>query len=340
MPAIPLIVGAAVSVGTAAVQANQQKKAAQAAETAAAQGTAAQNAALGNVKGVDIPALTEQARATDLAKYKSQFNDLNSVDPVTGEIRTAANAGLLGSVNDQNTSNSDRILQTLFDENINVDPNDKAFYDKLKAEASRQLDLGGNLSPEQQAEFVRAGLEQGAGSGYQAGSSALKQGVGKLLASEQEALGNSRRSMAQQLFGFATNLKSTRTGELSGLAGQSRDASNSAFSKLFGLANLADSRTPDIGLSGADTANLTVANNNLENEKALQAGGIAANSANTAAQLALERGKIASGLTGAVGSSVGTLSGSLLKLPKKSAVSPAAKSISSGILSSSTYGRV
>lgn len=290
-----LAVSAAATVGTSLIAANAQKKAAQ-----------AQQSALNDVKPVDVIKVAADAKAADLDKYKNQFTLLNQVDPATGQLRDASNAGLAESIGtsvyDKNLDQSNALLGSLFGENVNVDPNDKAFYDQLKARAASELAQGGNFSPEQQAELVRAGLEQGGQGGFAPGSSATRQGVGKLLASESESLKNSRQAMAQQLFGFASSLKDNRNNTLLNISGAQQGAAaqaaaqrNADFSKLFSLANLADSRVPDIGLGGSDIANLAVANNNTANNVTLQKGAVQAN--RTAAN-----GQIAAGLVGGLAS--------------------------------------
>ncbi len=112
--------------------------------------------------------------------------------------------------------------------------------------------------------------------------------------------------MAQQLFGFATDLKTNRNNTLTGISGASQGASAAQFSKLFNLANLADSRVPNIGLGGGDIANLAIGNNNLENNKALQTGAINAN-------MATAKGKSNAALIGATGSVIGGLWGSYMQ---------------------------
>lgn len=287
-----VIAGAAIAavgaIGSAVIAKKSQDKA-----------IAAQKDALASQKGIDIGAVQQQAKDADLQKYKDQFKLLGEVDPTTAAIRDQSNAALLNSVNDTNSANSNSILQSLFNENANVDPNDAAFAAKLKSKAQEQLDLGGSLSPEAQSEFVRAGLETASGAGFNPGSNATKQGVGKLLFTESNALEQQRAKMAQELFGFATDLNTTRNQQLLGISNAAQTKSALDQNKLLNLAQLADSRTPNIGLSGGDIANLAVGNTNQANAVAAQKGAVDAANAQA-------RGQITAGLVGNLASVAGT----------------------------------
>lgn len=302
-------VGAAVTVGTGLVKAN-------AAKVAANKAADAQQHALDAQKPADINAISDQAKQADLKRYQDQFKALNEVDPVTGQIRTATNNALLAGANgDANGSNANTILQGLFDTNNPVNPADASFAADLKAKAQQQLDLGGKLSPEAQAEFVRAGLENASSSGFNAGSSATKQGIGSLLFSQSNALEQQRNATAQQLFGFATDLNTTRNQQLLGIANTATTKSAIDQQKLLALAGLTDSRTPSIGLTGGDVANLATGNANQTNAIALQKGAIQA-------QQAGANGQIISGLVGNLASAAGPATSAVTNYLKKPAAQP------------------
>lgn len=294
-----LITAAVIGIAGTAIASNQKSVAANRAKDAA-------QAALDKQKQLDPTKIANDAYAQDLKKYQDQFNALNQVDPITGQIRTASDKGLLASANgtDQNNQNANSILQGLFNSNSQLNPADAAFESTLKAKAQQQLDLGGKLSPDAQAEFVRAGLEGAAQSGFNGGSSATKQGVGKLLFSESNALEQQRANMAKELFGFATDLNTTRNQNLLGIANASSSKSAQDFQKLFALAQLSDSRVPNLGLSGTNVANLDVANVNQANQLATQQGAITGNAA-------IARGNITAGLIGGITSSVAGAVGGL-----------------------------
>ncbi len=294
-----LITAAVIGIAGTAVASNQKKVAANKANDAA-------QAALDAQQKLDPTKISNDAYAADLAKYQQQFQALNQVDPVTGQIRTAANAGLLASAsgNDQNSTNANSILQGLFNSNNTLNPSDAAFEADLKSTAQKQLDLGGQLSPDAQAEFVRAGLENSAQSGFNGGSAATQQGVGKLLFTESNALEQQRQNMAKELFGFATDLNTTRNQNLLGIASASASKSAQDYQKLFALAQLSDSRVPNLGLSGTNIANLDVANVNQANQLATQQGAITGNNA-------IAQGNITAGLIGGITSGVTGIVGGL-----------------------------
>jgi hypothetical protein len=271
-----------------------------AAKSAADRSARAQREALAGQKGVDVADVTRQAREADLQKYRDQFRLQAEVDPGSAALRESSNKALQESVfGDPNEKNANEILKSLFNENVNVDPNDANFVQALKTRAQETLALGGKISPDQQAELVRAGLETGAQSGFNAGSSATRQGVGKLLASESEALAASRAEQARGLFGFATDINSSRVGNLTNIGNASTNAAIARNAKLTSIANLADSRVPEIGIGGGDIANLAVGNTNQGNQVTLQRGAVAA-------QNAAANGQIISGLIGKLGGAAQT----------------------------------
>lgn len=294
-----LITAAVIGVAGAAVSANQKKVAQNKANDA-------QQAALDKQQSLDPAQIAKDAYSADLARYQKQFQALDSIDHTTSQIRNSSNDALLAGVTgggDKNNVNANSILQGLFDSNNKLDPADANFSASLKAKAQQQLDLGGKLSPDAQAEFVRAGLEQSAQGGFNAGSDATKQGVGKLLFSESNALEQQRNATAKTLFGFADDLNTSRNNNLLGIAGATASKSASDYTKLLGLAQLADSRVPALGLTGANVADLSVANTNQQNQLATQQGAVTASNAQA-------RGAITAGLIGGITSSVtGALGG-------------------------------
>ncbi len=302
-----LAIGAVASAAAKGIAANQAAKRAQG---AAGQAAAAQKTGLDAVQTVDPTKINAQAVAADRAKITNQLTALKDLDPGTAALRDTSNAGL--NTTSQQAQDSNAILKGLFDENAALNPADANFQEQLKARAQQHLDEGGSLTPEQQAEFVRAGLEQAGTSGVGAGSAAGRQTVGKLLASEQNALQLQREAQAKDLFGFATDLQTQRNQQLLGIQGATLNADQANTAKLLNLAQLADSRTPNVGLSGTDMANLAVSNQQLLNDVALKKAGVNANLASTIGTLAANRdtavgGAIAQGIGSIAGSYAGSL---------------------------------
>jgi hypothetical protein len=238
---------------------------------------------------VDPAQMAAMAQEQDIARYRQSLAAQEQLDPATAQMRKLADAGL--GATDPNETIANALLAQLYSENVNIDPRNAEFQNLLKERATEQMRLGGSLSPEQQAELVRAGLEQTGTTGVGPGSRAGKQSIGKLLVSEQEALGQNRAALAQQLFGFSEAMDQNRAGRLGGIAGQAGSQQQITANKLFGMADLADRRMPTVGLSGADMVNLAVSNVNTKNEAILGQG-------NIAAEGALARGQIGSSLLG------------------------------------------
>jgi hypothetical protein len=291
--AAPAIISAVGTIGGAALSANAQKKAAAAAGRL---GTGA----------VDIESVQKQAREADLRNISD--TNLNE-DPTMKAVRKTSDEALLGSVlGDPNVENANRILSTLVSENINLNPNDANFQAKLKSEADRLLSQGGTLSPEQQAELVRSGLETSSQGGYGAGSGAGRQTIGKLLISEQERLAADRQGRARELFGFANDLNTSRIQNLSGISGASTAVAGADQNRLLNFANLVDSRKQTVGLTGGDIANLAVGNQNSANQ-------MATNKAAMAAQNAQARATNMSSLISGLGTAAGQYLGSRKPAP-------------------------
>lgn len=328
MPVVIPLAVAAISAGGAAVAANQKK-------VANNKATDAANVALNAQKPQDPQALADQAYQQDLAKYKADFAAQQAVDPQTAQMRTAANTGLLANANgsDANSTNANTLLQNLFDANNPVNPTDVNFENTLKAKAQGLLDLGGQLSPDAQAEFVRAGLEKTGQSGFNPASGATVNGVGNLLFTQSNALEQQRAAMAKDLFGFATDLNTTRNNQLLNIAGASSGKSVSDYQKLMGIAQLSDSRVPSLGLTGPDVAGISAGNVTQANNVALQRGGVAAANAQAAGQIAAGlTGGITSAITGAIGGGLLGGGGSLLSGVGSSVTTPAtASNIAGGL---------
>lgn len=286
------VIAAGGAVAAAKLSSDAQKKA-----------TAAQTNALNSQKGVDIPAVQTAAKQADTQKYADQFTLLNQIDPATGQLRDTTNASLNKyATNDNGQNVANGVLNQLFSQNSNPDATNTQFYNTLRTQAQQALDQGGQLSPAQQNEFVRAGLEQASTTGSNPASSATRQGIGNLLASQSTALQQQRQTMAQQLFGFATDLKNNQNAQLTNIGNLGLQTSAANGSKLLNLAQLADSRVPNIGLNGTDVANLSVANTNQANANKIGIGQV--NS-----QSAIANGKIMAGLVGGLTSAASGYAG-------------------------------
>jgi hypothetical protein len=133
--------------------------------------------------------------------------------------------------------------------------------DELKARlidtALQELDLGGTLPPDVQAELVKAGLEK---SGLTTGV-ASPQGIGgtmlrQILGTAGLQLRQQRQQQASALAGQAQNLEASRQNILQQLF---PNLSGVQLGQLAGAQNVlgtAEALTPEAGLTGQDIANL------------------------------------------------------------------------------------
>lgn len=365
---------AAAAVGGAVIQADAQRKAANKMKDA-----------LSNMQTPDPEALSKVWKDTDLQKYQDQFTNLRKVDPETAALQdnslktlgtmtgeTAGDRGLgtlhdslIGAKSDV-TANQNLInqrvgvqdanaakIQGLGDRYLAAAPDaatlaaNKDYQAQVKDRASQLLAEGGQLSPQQQAELVRAGLENAGARGMNAGSGATRQTVGRLLASESENLANSRAANSTNLFGFAQNsagadqsAQNTATAGAQGAFGQAGGlfANNTAtvannntqainnratldtnaaqslvqkdaqqVSRNANLLGIAQSRTPNIGPSGNDVVSLYLAKMNAKNGQAI---GIA----NTEGQKAMAQAGMYSGALNGIASGVSSGAGMYMGL--------------------------
>lgn len=243
---------------------------------AAREAMAAKMRAYQSLQGVDSSRMDQIALEQAKKNYLDQMAFAKQYSPGAYSAYQNADAALGAAFSDA-AGDIHRIREAAkaaYDEGIRMQPG-LSESERLAAEQSAEmLALKGSLSPEQQAELVRAGLATSAAGGGVLGSSANRSGMARQLASDQLNIQHQRQSMASNLAGMSQGIRTNRQNQLAGLQGM-QTAAASAGAGMAGMANQAfyDRLPAGYGIGGDTAAANYVSNINLENQKKLGAAG-------------------------------------------------------------------
>lgn len=233
-----------------------------------------------NVKDISIKDQQRIVSQGDLDKYKAQFAAQQQVDPTGAALRTKGEAGVLSAIN-QDASGNTIAQQTLNQEKTLSDqqtPQENDVVNSLIARAKSDLAAGATLPPEFQAELVRSGLSGAAANGQSLnGEAGAGTNVRTLEGSAGIQLQAQRQNEAIQAASSAGDIQSRRASILSGLSVLDNNLRGAQLQRSAGAAGLGFSSVPNIGLSGAQVGDLSLANWKLDNTRTLAIGGINAN---------------------------------------------------------------
>lgn len=198
------------------------------------------------------------AEAQDVDKIKSQLALQAITDPKLLEARYAAQRKMLESVEGLGSgSTAMRVGEQAATEALAGVAGMDELKTRLVDAALQELELGGSLPPDVQAELVKAGLEKsGMATGVAGGI-----GIGgtiqrELLGTAGLALRQQRQQQAAALAGQAQNLEASRQNILQQLF---PSLSSVQLGQLAGAQNVlgaSQALMPEAGLSGSDIANL------------------------------------------------------------------------------------
>jgi len=303
MSLIAIGVGVAGVAASAAVTYSSQSKA-----------NKAQQNALNQVQGVNIPDVEALASQTDLQKYQEQFQAEANVDPQYSALRSQGASGVLGVLSDlanPNGTQNKAFTNAAAATNANATKAQPLISDLL-TQAKAELDAGATLPPSFQAELVRSGLAAGgaAGTGV-SGEGATGVQARTLLGSAGIALQQQRQAQATSLTAAGTGAAGQQESALNELTQLAAQLTQQKADIGSGAAGMGTAALPSIGLTGTNAAGIATGNQNLQNQKALASG-------NIAAQGALQQGAAISGILGSLGGGGGSLSGWLGNLGNNS----------------------
>lgn len=198
------------------------------------------------------------AEAQDVDKIKSQLALQAITDPKLLEARYAAQRKMLESVEGLGAgSTAARVGEQAAAEALAGTPGMDELKTRLVDAALQELELGGSLPSDVQAELVKAGLERsgtvtGVAGGLGLGGTIQRE----LIGTAGLALRQQRQQQAAALAGQAQNLEASRQNILQQLF---PSLSSVQLGQLAGAQNVlgaSQALMPEAGLSGSDIANL------------------------------------------------------------------------------------
>lgn len=301
MGVVTAIVAGVVVAGAAAGAAASKRAAAKSAASA-------QNKAIGQQEEIlrrrlNPEALNRLAVTMDRERVLSRRKLQEETDPELAELRQFGKEELLKEFKrPEESRQTNRVANQLFNENIEADPRMEALKDSIIAKAQDDLDRGAELPAEFQAELVRSGLNLGGGSGVGVSRNQVGGVTSRLLGGAGIELERQRTAEAQQLAGTAQNLTTSRANILSGIFPTIKAAEDAKLARASGALQIGESTLPQSGLSGSDAVNLEVARRNAEIAAKGQRGVIAA-------QNAIARGEANAAYIQAAGSAISGIAG-------------------------------
>lgn len=260
-----------------------------------------------NVKDINIKDQQRLVSQADIDKYKGQFAAQEQVDPNAAALRKEGTAGVLNQLRQDQSGNTiaDQSLKQSAALSSAESGPEKGVIDDLIARAKSDLESGATLPPEFQAELVRSGLAGSAQNGMALnGNGQAGVNTRTLLGGAGIQLQAQRTAEAEGAATTAGDIQSRRASILQGLAILDNDLRGAKTQRATGAAAFGYSATPDIGLSGKDVGNLSLANWKLDNQRVLALGGINANkalsTANANAAYVTAAGNFASSAVGSI----------------------------------------
>lgn len=303
--------GVVTAIVTGVVVAGAAAGAAASKSAAAKKAASAQKKALGEQEEIlrrrlNPEALNRLAVTMDRERALSRRKLQEETDPELADLRQYGKEELLKEFQRPNESrNTTKVANQLFNENIQEDPRMAALKDSIIAKAQDDLDRGAELPAEFQAELVRSGLNIGAGSGIGVSRNQVGGVTSRLLGGAGIELERQRTAEAQQLASTAQNLTASRANILSSIFPTVKAVEDAKLARAGAAFQIGEATLPQSGLSGSDAVNLEVARRNAQIAARGQRGvinaqkAIAAGEANAAYIQAA--GSAVSGIAGGIG---------------------------------------
>jgi hypothetical protein len=195
----------------------------------------------------------ERARLDNRKALQEEF------DPELARVRELGAKQILAEAEkDPASLDSSRTVRAIMDENLKEDPRLKTLRDNLLTRGIAESTAGATLSPEYQAELVRAGLTGTAGSGISQGKAQVGGSVARVLGRAGVDLQAQRDQTAQQIAGTVGNLDRNRARILESVF--PAVAQQEQNLRVRGAQNMsfADQMAPEGGLTGKEGANLQI----------------------------------------------------------------------------------
>ena len=261
---------------------------------------------------LNTDSMNQRALEADDRNIQQRLDLQAKYDPALRDLRTAGSDKLLGIVNNLGNNASDRVAAQLEKEALPQDMGLEDLRKRFIVTANEELDAGGMLTPDVQAEIARAGLEVGGSVTGSQGSGFNKNISRQLLGERSLALRAERQQRAVGLANTASQLQAQRISLLAQIMPQLRANTESNAQIASGGLQISDALLPAAGLSGADVTNIWMAKVGAKNQLTQQKADVQAKS--TLAQ-GTAWGEAIGGATSSLGgaSGLGGMTGSLFK---------------------------
>lgn len=255
---------------------------------------------------MDPALIAQKAREQDIQRAKDRLALQAQIDPELAKQRGISEAMITQQLGQIGQADADRVAAAAAAEGLKGVPGMDEAKKGLIDAALTELKLGAKLPPDVQAELMQAGLQQ---AGQMTG--AARGGAGTNILSEVLGtaglnLRSQREAQAAQLSTAAGNLEAQRQQILQGLFPRLQEQQLKNLAATSGIFQQSDAALPQVGLSGADVANVWLQRVGALNKLAGQKSNVQAQAA-----LATAAGKqaVAQSFPNTLGSMSGLLGG-------------------------------
>jgi hypothetical protein len=257
---------------------------------------------------LDPSVVNEQAAGADIERAQQRLALQSQIDPSLLATRFVSQDKLLELAKEGADNQGDQVASQLFAETQAQlgDTREERLRSELIDAALEEVGQGASLPADVQAELVQAGLERSGTVGTGGSSRGLAgQLTRKLIGNEAIALKKARQDQASRLGLTAQQLGNNRIQilgsvfpQLKGLQAQNQQLQTSALST-------ANQLVPEVGLGGADIANIFTARVGATNQIAQSAADVAARGALGQAQAFQQGLGTAASAVGSIGRDLG-----------------------------------
>lgn len=244
--------------------------------SAAKKAEAAKIAALNALEEQNIEKLQGTTTKYDRESYLGRLGLLKDADPNARAAYDSAGQTYAEVASDKggNRAKSQMAADAAYAETVG---GQQGLTDAEKLSADQSAELlaqKGTLSPEMQAEMVRSGFAVGGGIGGVAGSTAMRSGMARQLASDQLAIQAKREAMSKGLSDQSQTIRANRNTLLNNISLQQQQQQANAINVGSAANTFAGSRMPtSYGLTGHDAGDVDMQNTNLRNQRRLGIAG-------------------------------------------------------------------
>jgi hypothetical protein len=228
---------------------------------------------------LDPAVVGAQAAGADIERAEQRLALQSKIDPSLLATRYVSQDALLDLAKEGAESQGDKVAAQLFEQTQATlgDTREERLRNELIDAALEEVGQGASLPADVQAELVQAGLERSGTVGTGSSSRGLAgQLTRKLIGNEALALKKARQDQAVRLGLTAQQLGNNRLQILGSVFPQLKNLQAQNVAQQTSLLSTANQLVPEVGLGGADIANLFTARVGATNKIAQSAADVAA----------------------------------------------------------------